>query len=52
VLSAFSSTSKIQEALSETKFTVIAVTGLMKTLRAERKEQEMFENFDRAKATT
>jgi hypothetical protein len=46
---------KYQEALPETcstKFTVIAVTGPMRTLRTERKEQGMFENFDKAKATT
>jgi hypothetical protein len=46
---------KYQEALPETAvptFTVVAVTGPMRTLRAERKEQGMFENFDRAKATT
>jgi hypothetical protein len=46
---------KYQEALPEscsTKFTVIAVTGPMRTFRAERKQQELFENFERAKATT
>jgi hypothetical protein len=51
----FASPPKYQEALPEscsTKFTVLAVTGPKKTLRAERKEQGLFENFDRAKATT
>jgi hypothetical protein len=41
---------KYQEALPEscsTKFTVVAVTAPMRTLRAERKEQGMFEFFDR-----
>jgi hypothetical protein len=51
---AFSASPKYQEDLPKTcstKFTVIAVTGPMRTLREERKEQGMFENFDRAKAT-